>query len=298
MNAPTKRYGDRRNGSPSVFSHQEGFGFVHFDDANAAIKAAEMVTGDEHTTLDCQCSNNLCRSLDGLSNQSPRPLHLPLPTTAATGHVHARSPRPISGHVHSFSTTTSNHQPISTIHNQTHDQFRASWLPSDTFPTNPPNSSMVPMAMTPSMPPQAYAPQGHHNLTMVPMPMMMPPNANYHPSTMQPMSYSAPPMHMQGQGGAQGAYFYNNGEYYYHNGFDNGLQPMNMNMTMQPSTMYYNPPTVPVRVPHMHTAVPVYRITYRQCVYPNHNNHDIAAHHQIPVVRNEDIMTVEPSYSA
>ena len=299
MNVPTRRSGtgDRRYGSTSIFSHQEGFGFVHFEDAAAAIKAAESVKGDEHTSLNCQFSNNLCRSLDGLGNQSPRPLSLSFPTTAATGHD--LSPRHHSGgHVHS---TTSNNQPISLYNrDQSQDQFHSTWPPSNNPNPNPnPSNAMMMVPMNHHMPlmsPHAYATQGHHHHhTMVHMPpvMTMPPTA-YHPSSMPmpPMAYPAPPMNMHG------AYFYNNnnnGDHYYNNGMpSNGMQPVGM--PMPPSTMYYNPHTVPVHAPHIGTAAPLYRVTYQQCVYPNNNN--TVSTQQFPVVQGDQVVVSDPIYCA
>ena len=76
----SKRHGDDL-GNSTVSNGFEGFGFVHFDDAEAAINAAKTVVGDEHTTLDCQVSVNLRRSLDSRDNQSLRIVPLSRATT-------------------------------------------------------------------------------------------------------------------------------------------------------------------------------------------------------------------------
>lgn len=263
---------------------QVGFGFVHFDDAEAAIKAAEMVKGDEHTTLDCQLSVNLRRSLDGIyqQGQAPRTHSSSRPTLPTTGlsRSHRRGPYFDRGHVqHPLSATSDTHLPPRHFHHHhNHHQRDASkssnhtYNSTDTLPTRP---------------------HDHHTMVHMPPVMTMPPTA-YHPSSMPmpPMAYPAPPMNMHG------AYFYNNnnnGDHYYNNGMpSNGMQPVGM--PMPPSTMYYNPHTVPVHAPHIGTAAPLYRVTYQQCVYPNNNN--TVSTQQFPVVQGDQVVVSDPIYCA
>ena len=335
-----------------MLAHQEGFGFIHFDDAEAAIHAAEMVKGDEHTTLDCQFSNNLCRSLDGLGNQSPRPLSLSIPSPMNTSHSQSSTPRIASGQIHPFTTTSptmGNNPPISLFHNQTtqdNNPSHTTWPTNNVLPTNTSNSSMVPMTMNNNMyntmPPMApmhepmapmagslspmqgpmpspmYATQDHHTMVPMSMPMAMMSTPEYHPPSSMPSSMSSmiyqplPPMNMNMHHPStgtsqQGPYFYpNGGEYYYnHVGINNGngMQPMNMSMSIPPpSTMYYNQPsvsTVPmVHVPQMQTMVPVYQIAYHHCVYPNNHGMSNNYQHQFPIMQGDQATMSEPIGSA
>ena len=176
---------------------QVGFGFVHFDDAEAAIKAAEMVKGDEHTTLDCQLSVNLRRSLDGIyqQGQAPRTHSSSRPTLPTTGlsRSHRRGPYFDRGHVqHPLSATSDTHLPPRHFHHHhNHHQRDASkssnhtYNSTDTLPTRPhDHHTMVHMPPVITMPPAAY-----HTSSM---PMPMSPMCFHGPSMMMNMEGTSP----------------------------------------------------------------------------------------------------------
>ena len=169
---------------------QEGFGFIHFDNAEAALRAAQMVKGDGHTTLDCQLSVNLRRSLDGSYQYIPRPHLLSIPSTSTS-----RSPRPLprppparhpslgKGHVQPrTSKATTIQSPLSRPLQNHHHSLCAT--PQSSKLTK--NSSEI------------ISPQWHDAsdpCTIIHMPMMLYPHA-YQSSPMSPQMSSpmSPPM--------------------------------------------------------------------------------------------------------
>ena len=128
---------------------------MHFDDAKAAIKAAESVTGDEHTILDCQFSINLCRSLDGWDKRPSRPIPLSRATTKGRPN---RGPYYDHGHVPVAIPTTSSTLNQPSPPTQSFHPFPPSpqCEPFHPFPSSPQIQSSLPSPEATCAQPQAY----------------------------------------------------------------------------------------------------------------------------------------------
>ena len=270
-----------------------GVAFVHFENPGDAETAVTSVTGNEDIVLVCEKSKNLCRSLNGWDN------HFLLPRATSTNRRN-RGPTfshrrhfPASSHSQNRPNSQSSrprlqmqriHHPTveSSYHNTNHSQSH-----EQTFHNYNESSMMVPITMTNMNTMMFHASQNHHSMVQIPMMMMMMmmmmmPLSAYHSSftpSMPSIAYHPTP-HMDMQGASQGSYFYTHGEHYYSsNGNNHGMQPVNM--SIQPSTMYY--PS------QMSMAAPVYQIIYQPCV-----NHGIATQqHEFPIIQGDQDVVAE-----
>ena len=150
-----------------------------------------MVKGDKHTTLDCQLSVNLRRSLDGSYQYIPRPHLISLPSKSTNCSPRQRphprlstDPKPVQPHKSKASTISSLSRPLQNHHHFPCDvaSFGTPDLGHHACVTPQSSNHMIDVS-------EITSPQWHDAsdpCTIIHMPMMMMHPHAYHPSPMSP----------------------------------------------------------------------------------------------------------------